>query len=821
MRERSIFRTLVIPLLILLAVEAVVFVAMLYASGVFSRLDSNDRELFDKQVQNRASYLNNYMERAVRSLGDLSGQIRYAGYGSNTQAMVTLYMDEVRQETRATEVFILTEEDASSEKDRDYYRIPFQAALEREMQSASSDAEAYAFWGYDTFETEAGIQNGIVCTVPLIAGYGAPYGVAGIRIYGEELYTILPYDELLYGENASYIICVDAMEGEGLRDAFDMTQAAYSGARPGDYPAGAHLYLRASGETGYSHTVRGEAYYVSVAGLYPYTENSIRSESHWYLAGSVRSTVMYQYSTQIVRTILLTMLLMVLTGIIGSLIISRHISGSIKRLSDEVANAQKEKLEIPHLSVTGISEIDNFAGAITAMSRDMMQQRSLEMKRIEHERDYDLLTGLLTRRAFLTNCARIFATPDLLGCAAMLMIDLDNVKVINDNYGHDTGDAYIRMAAQVFNDVSPEQTLLAKVAGDEFYILYYGFVNRNSLEMQIDALRKAVSEARLPLPEEQSYGLTVTGGVAWYPEDGANHEELMRLAEFATYQLKNTKGKGRIVNFDRNEYLRSASAVKQHKEFEQLLENYKLASYHFQPIFDAKTGQVHAYEALMRVNLVHLKMPSEVLELARHAGRMVDIERMTWMRSMECYEELLHAHLVEKDAKLFINSISSLSLPDRDVRKISGMYGDLLHRVVIEITESEFMNEDATERKRNIPGFSGLFALDDYGSGYNSERTLLELTPKYIKVDLSIIRNIDSSPDKQRIVSNIVRYAHERNMLIIAEGIETAQEMETVCKLGADLLQGYFLARSDQVPPALSSGASDILDQQLIAGELT
>ena len=93
-----------------------------------------------------------------------------------------------------------------------------------------------------------------------------------------------------------------------------------------------------------------------------------------------------------------------------------------------------------------------------------------------------------------------------------------------------------------------------------------------------------------------------------------------------------------------------------------------------------------------------------------------------------------------------------------------------------------------------------MFALDDYGSGYSNENTLLQLAPRFVKVDITIIRGIDTSPDKQQILRNVVAYAHPRSMKIVAEGVETAAELRTVIELGADLLQGYFLARPAIVP---------------------
>ena len=115
------------------------------------------------------------------------------------------------------------------------------------------------------------------------------------------------------------------------------------------------------------------------------------------------------------------------------------------------------------------------------------------------------------------------------------------------------------------------------------------------------------------------------------------------------------------------------------------------------------------------------------------------------------------------------------------------------------------------DAKRSIPGFSGELALDDYGSGYNSEIMLLELKPKYVKVDITIIRDIDTSIDKQRIVSNVVTYAHERDMLIIAEGVETTSEMKTLLGLDVDLLQGFYLARPAYVPEAINAEAIQLI----------
>ena len=105
-----------------------------------------------------------------------------------------------------------------------------------------------------------------------------------------------------------------------------------------------------------------------------------------------------------------------------------------------------------------------------------------------------------------------------------------------------------------------------------------------------------------------------------------------------------------------------------------------------------------------------------------------------------------------------------------------------------------------------------MFALDDYGSGFANENSLLELSPRFIKVDIAIIRGIDTDPDKQQIVQNIVAYAHPRSMQIIAEGVETAEELKKVLELGVDGLQGYFLAKPANIPTRIAPAARQIIE---------
>ena len=428
---------------------------------------------------------------------------------------------------------------------------------------------------------------------------------------------------------------------------------------------------------------------------------------------------------------------------------------------------------------------------------------TLEKLRIEHECDYDTLTDLYNRRAFHRICAEFFCSPEKLGHAALLMFDLDNLKQINDTFGHDWGDEYIRRTGECFVKNAPARTVCARISGDEFNALFYGYNDQDTLRADIRALKAALEHSAVQLPSGRELRVSVSGGIAWYPESSTNLITLRKYADFAMYQVKHSR-KGELLEFDPEVYRTDLQERRCHEEFRRLI-NEELISYHFQPIIDAKDGSVFAYEALMRVDLPTLHSPADVLRLAREENCLHEVERITFFCASSAYQALENAGKVVPSALLFVNSIASQYLTPDELSEYSARYASILPRIVIEITEEECLDPKALRIKQTIRGSSGAFALDDYGSGYSNERSLLELSPNYIKIDLSIIRSIDTDANKRQIVSNTVSYAHQRGMKVVAEGLETADEVRTVLSLGVDLLQGFFLA----MPQVEPGGASE------------
>lgn len=484
--------------------------------------------------------------------------------------------------------------------------------------------------------------------------------------------------------------------------------------------------------------------------------------------------------------------------------IKKNITSRTAEDGSTIYAMQQENGKVKYLRSTTTQDGNKLVGLLEDVTAS-----TLEKKQIERERDSDILTKLYGRQGFRREAEELFGQPEVMKHAALLMIDLDNLKTTNDRFGHNFGDLYIQTAARCFQENTPEGTLCGRMGGDEFQILLYGFDDRETIRKSLDKLYQAIGEVEFVLPDGQNMGLSASGGFAWYPEDSDNLSALMKYSDFAMYQVKRTK-KGKLKEFDSEAWKQQMSEDQSRLEFHQMMDAGKI-TYHFQPIFRADSGEVYGYEALMRVDMPSLREPKMVLQIAREEGLMGEIEKLTMFKATESYMALLDKGAVPQSAFLFINSIANEDMTEEDEKEYHDRFGQLQDRVIIEITETENLEMELIRKKSAAEGFTGIFALDDYGSGYNSELNLLTLNPHYVKVDVTIVRDIDVDENKQQIVRNIVQYAHERDMKIIAEGIETGAEMKKLLELDVDLLQGFYLARPGAVPPALSEDARLLL----------
>ena len=440
-------------------------------------------------------------------------------------------------------------------------------------------------------------------------------------------------------------------------------------------------------------------------------------------------------------------------------------------------------------------------GVIIDVTQDV-----IDKQKIEYERDYDILTNILNRRAFYNEVTEKLNEKNL-KIGAFIMWDLDNLKYVNDTYGHDCGDNYIRKAAMILKKFEQYGGIVARRSGDEFLVFLYGFDRENEVRDIVETIHEDVENSYINLPNGRTLKLRASTGIAWYPKDAVTFDELSRFSDFAMYKIKKTV-KGSISEFNRNEYDEDYFLLNSQEDLNKLLDE-ELVRYAFQPIICADTGEVFAYEALMRSKLESLKSPLNIIKLATADSRLYEIEKLTFFKSLESYVE---NQKYFKNKKLFINSIPNYVLVNDDLKKFEKMYWRYLDNIVVEILENEQSNTQGTsEKTKLISSWNSQVAIDDFGSGYNNEAVLLEMTPDYVKIDMEIVRGINEDLNRQQICKNLISYAKQRNIKVVAEGVEYEEELEKLIELGVDYLQGYYFSRPEFVPAEIPAEKRDMV----------
>lgn len=418
----------------------------------------------------------------------------------------------------------------------------------------------------------------------------------------------------------------------------------------------------------------------------------------------------------------------------------------------------------------------------------------LEKKRIEYERDFDVLTRLRNRRAFEHMTARYFEEKHENERVAVIVWDLDNLKYINDYYGHSVGDQYIVTFANCLRKVECDNIRSCRRSGDEFVTMLMDPESGSEIEARIHALWEDIQKTEMELPDGGTYRVRVSAGVAWHPEDAGKYQELFQYADFAMYEAKHSR-KGTLVTFKMSQYRKNGMLLQGHGEFNALLEKRSI-SFKLQPIITVEDGQIYGYEMLMRGDGDLFSSPADILRMAREQSKLYELEVLTWFEAMKTYVHMKESSLLPQGSKVFINSIAN-QLLSREMSEIFlETFGEECRNVVCEFTEEERSNSYIIQKKKSfVKKAGGLVALDDYGCGYNGESVLLDLSPDIVKLDIQLIHNIHLDEDRQSLVGNLIHYAHKRNIKVLGEGVGCREEVMELIDLGVDMLQGFYIAK--------------------------
>ena len=410
---------------------------------------------------------------------------------------------------------------------------------------------------------------------------------------------------------------------------------------------------------------------------------------------------------------------------------------------------------------------------------------------------HDPLTGLPNRILFaeLTQAAVAQARRDN-GRLALLFLDLDRFKAVNDALGHAAGDELLIALAMRLKATVRESDVVCRHSGDEFTLLLRDAHSWDEVAATADRLLQAIEE---PLAiRGHDFGVSASIGIALFPDDAADHDELVRHADTAMYAAKRM-GRARH-SFFRSEFNSHVLATLQlEKELAAALAHDQFLL-HYQPLVAAESGQVLGCEALIRWQhpVRGMVQPGQFIGVAEQSGFISELGG--WSVRAACAQ----IQRWKADGLPFGTvAVNVSALEFRHHRLVDTLTKALAdfnvapHELEIELTESVLMTDtDTTQRiVERLHGLGLRLVVDDFGTGYSSLSYLKHLRPSKIKIDRSFVRDLPVDDDDRVLVRAIVQLARTLGIVVVAEGVETEAQREFLCGIGCNVLQGFLISR--------------------------
>jgi diguanylate cyclase (GGDEF)-like protein len=485
------------------------------------------------------------------------------------------------------------------------------------------------------------------------------------------------------------------------------------------------------------------------------------------------------------RNLLLGAVASLLLAALG-LLLHRRLARPMRRITSAIRHAGSGRDEV-WAPLDGPAELGEMAHAFNEM---LAERRSREAD-LRHRATHDVLTGLPNRAALADALSQCL---DEGRPAAVLFMDLDRFKLVNDTHGHPVGDALlIALGQRLATAVRPQDTV-ARFGGDEFVILCPGVVDEE-VAVQI-AHRMSGTMADVFLVEGHELFLTGSVGVTiGRPSD--NPEDLLRDADNAMYRAKE-QGRPGYAFFDAGMRDRSRRRLELEQELHFALERQELRLV-YQPVFDTLTGGVVGAEALLRWDSPRGPIsPAEFIPIAEETGLVIPIGE--WVLRMACRQAAAWRREFGRGLPVSVNiAARQLTRPGlaTQVLMALGEAGAEPDDLVLEITEHGVL-EDFAAAFRHLQEVRALgvrVAVDDFGTGWSSLSYLQRLPVDELKIDRSFVATLGVEGPSMAIVGALVSLAHGLGLTVVAEGVETEEQLAELRRLGCDSVQGYLLAR--------------------------
>jgi diguanylate cyclase (GGDEF)-like protein/PAS domain S-box-containing protein len=442
-------------------------------------------------------------------------------------------------------------------------------------------------------------------------------------------------------------------------------------------------------------------------------------------------------------------------------------------------------------------------GAVTGtvgIARDVTDRKRME-EEIRHMAQHDALTGLPNRRLFLDLLkveiaqARRHRTK-----LAVLFLDLDRFKEINDTLGHETGDQLLKEVARRFRKTIRESDTVARIGGDEFNMVLSDIAVAEGVSEIAVKIVKSLADPVIIGGHELHISTSV--GVSIFPDDSEEIETLLRYADIAMYHAKES-GRNTFRFYNPSINIRSIEKMRLESRLRQAIARGELAV-HYQPLIDIKTNRISYAEALVRWNHPErgLLDPKEFLPLAEETGFITSIDE--WVLKTVCAQARSWKESGFDSFCVTVNlSARQFQSPDlvKMVSSVLSETGMSPRRLDIEVTENTAMSniEQTVSQLRKLTGMGVHISIDDFGTGYSSLNYLKKLPIERIKIDKSFISDIATDPDDRAIISAVTSMARQMGLRTVAEGVENEEQLAFVKEAGCDEVQGFLMSRP--LPP--------------------
>lgn len=423
--------------------------------------------------------------------------------------------------------------------------------------------------------------------------------------------------------------------------------------------------------------------------------------------------------------------------------------------------------------------------------------------------EYDPITRLLSYPSFSQKVKKIIPTVERCFLATLYINGIDKLGTF---LTVDNTNNCITSVAETLKGFASENVIICSKSNYEICVFFYDCDKMNVYNL-LNSMDAAVQSCIMTddfgevidISDKSSLSLSI--GCSCYPDEAADYNMLINYSEFALYEARTDKR--HVINwFSEESYIREKDSYRNAQLFSRIIQD-NLITYHLQPIVEAQTGEIVAYEALMRASGDIKMNAQQILRIAENQNALYAIEKLTLFNTMKLISD---NQQVFANRKLFLNCIPASLLTDDDFNELYITYGELLEKIVVEVAEQSTTTLKNIEKLKNRCNFiHAKLAIDDYGTGYSNTANILNYSPDYIKIDHSLISDIHNDLKKQQLVTSVIDFCRENQIMSLAEGVETKQELKTVIRLGIDLIQGYYTSKPK--PLFLNSISSEVKDE--------